>query len=117
MTTLDLSFGLLSAAVLFGMVLAALHMRPRRGAALARLGPLHGLLGAAGVVIMAVALRHAVLGALAWDAVALLTAALLAGATYYLLRLLRGPPPNLILVLHGMLAIIGYVLLAAYVGS
>jgi hypothetical protein len=111
-----LSFGLLSLAVLFGMVLAVLRVRPGGGRTRARIGLLHGGIGAVGVVAMLLALRHAVLGALAWDAVALLVAALLGGATWYV-WVRRGRPPEMILVLHGALAFIGYALLAACVGT
>jgi hypothetical protein len=111
-----LAFVVLSLAVLLGMLLAVLHVRPGGGRARARIGLLHGGGGAAGVALLLLALRGAVLGALAWDAVALLVAGLLGGATCYVL-VRRGRPPDLLLVLHGALAFIGYVLLAGYVGT
>lgn len=110
------SLGALSVAVLLGMALAVMHVRPGGGRVLARVGLLHGGVGALGVAAMLVALRQSVLGALGWDAVALLTAALLGGGTYYVLAR-RGRPPGLLLVLHGALAFIGYVLLAGYLGT
>jgi hypothetical protein len=111
-----LSFAALSIAVLLGMALVVLHVRPGGGRVQARLGLLHGGVGAIGVAALLVALRHAVLGALAWDAVALLTAGLLGGVTWFVLAQ-SGRPPDLILVLHGAVAFIGYVLLAAFVGT
>jgi hypothetical protein len=113
---LVLSFAALSAAVLLGMLLTVLHVRPGGGRARARIGLLHGGVGTLGVLLMLPALRSAVLGALAWDAVALLVAALLGGGTWYV-WVRRGRPPELILVLHGAAAFIGYVLLAAFVGA
>jgi hypothetical protein len=110
------AFAVLSAAVLMGMVLAALHVRPGGGRARALLGLPHGGLGVLGLLALAAALRGATPDTLTWDAVALLVAAVLAGGTYYVLAR-RGRPPNALLVLHAAFGFIGYVLLAAYVGG
>jgi len=110
-----LAFAVLSAAVLLGMVLAVQHARPGGGRARARLGLLHGGVGVLGVAAMLLGVRRVPLGALGWDAVVLLIAGLLGGASYYVLAR-RGRPPDLILVLHGAAAFIGYLLFAAFAG-
>jgi hypothetical protein len=110
------AFALLSLAVLLGLLLAVLHVRAAGGRARARLGLLHGGAGAAGVAVLLLARRDAVAQVLAWDAVALLAAALLGGAVWYVWQR-RGRPPELVLVLHGAAALIGYALLAALAGG
>ncbi len=104
----------LSAGVLLGMAVAVLHARPSAGRMRARLGLLHGALGAAGFAVLAAGRFGGGADTLTWDAVALLAAALLAGATYYA-WVRRGRPPDTVLLLHGSLGFIGYVLLVAAV--
>ncbi len=84
----------------------------------------HGGVGAAGVVMLAVAVRggpsvHAMragVGGFGRMALVMLAAALGLGLVFLGLRVARRVPPVLVLVLHGGLAIAGVVLLLAYAG-
>ena len=110
--------------MLLGTLLALLHLRSAE-AATARppwlLGFAHGVIGAAGFAALAWALAappHGAargIGAFGWDAIALLGAALLLGLAIPLLARARRRSTDLAMVLHGSVAIIGYVILMAYV--
>lgn len=112
----------LSAAAALGIALAVLHARAARG----RTPPwsvaaLHGLLGLGGLAVLLPALRGPPrgvrMGAEYFGAIAavLLAAALIAGAGPVVARLRRRPVPVLVLGLHATLAIMGLVMLIAYV--
>lgn len=119
---LDLAFGLLCAAALLGGALAALYLRgPRAKRPTASLPAAHGVLGAAALAALTLALRRGVpetamgLSGFGRTAAGLLIAALLFGlllarATWH------GRRPNELLVgTHAGLAIAGFVLVLALV--
>jgi hypothetical protein len=114
------AFGLLSLAVLAGLGLIALHARPRRPHW--AIGAAHGTVGATGLaVLVAAAATGAPHGAAAgaggfdWTASALLGLALLAGLAIPLTAWRARGLTGLALALHASIAIIGYVILIAYV--
>jgi hypothetical protein len=85
------------------------------------LGAAHGVIGAVGLAALLWALRaprDATRGTatFGWDAAVLLGVALAGGiAILILARLRHGRGLDLALVLHGTVAVIGYVILAAFV--
>ncbi len=117
---LKLAFAFLSVACAFGAFLAMLVMRAdeKAGRPPWRVAAVHGVLGGVGVAILLWGLWGAAprgvaegVGPFGWDAAGLLSAALLAGIAVLVLRRRSG----LLLALHAVLAMFGYVILAAYV--
>jgi hypothetical protein len=116
---LALALVILSAAVLFGVVLALLRLRGSRPAW--QVGALHGVTGAAGLGALLLALRGPSRGVLTGVTSFGMAAAVLAAAALAVgleiaavgQRLRRGA--GLVIAVHGTLAIIAYVLLLAYV--
>lgn len=116
---LPAAFGLIAFAVLLGTLLALLHLRPAGRSPPWPIGVLHGLMGAAGLGALLVALRGPPrgvtfgVGPFGLFAAALLALALLAGlgiaAVLYL-----GRRPGTLLAAHAMLAVAGFVILASY---
>lgn len=109
-----------SLVVLLGLTLALLHLQ-RRGGAPAALGALHGVLGASGIVLLLLAAKSSAkaaaqgAGSFGFDATWLLSAALVLGLwILFLLRRGRRQQAGLLIALHGTLAVLGYVILAAY---
>ncbi len=109
-----------SVVVLLGLSLALLHLQRPRGAP-AALGALHGVLGASGVTLLLAAARPSAkaaaqgAGTFGFDATWLLSAALVLGlGVLFLLRRGRRPQAGLVIALHGTIAVLGYVILAAY---
>ena len=127
MSVLVWSAILLGLTALLGAALAILHTGlpgvPRPSWAL---GGLHGVLGAAGLAVLVVALwrqpgaaaaARAKMGTGGFGAAAawVLGLALLAGLGPILARIRRAPISGLVIGLHATLAIMGVVILAAYV--
>jgi hypothetical protein len=117
---LSLALLLMTAVVVLGSVLALLHLRGTvrpRGA----IGALHGLLGLAALVALAVALqgppRGLQTGVAPFGMVAavLATAALVVGLVVLLLLRTRRQIAGLAIAVHATLAISAYVVLLAYV--
>ncbi len=108
----------ISATAALGFVLALLHgLHRTRGLRVA--GPLHGILGACGLVLLLFALRGPArgvaygAGGFGTMAAVLLGCAILAGLFVARARL-RARDPMVAIGLHATLAIFGLVLLAAY---
>jgi len=123
---LSLSAAILAAAVLLGAILATLHLRADGASRLPSwfLGPagaMHGLLGAAGLAVLVLALQGPVRGAATGTAsfgtiaAILLATAFAAGLGIALAHLRRARPPGALIGLHALLAISGVVILAAYI--
>jgi hypothetical protein len=123
MWLLPVSFGLMTAAVLLGSVLALLHLRPAgrtpRRTPPWPFGALHGAIGASGFAALLAALQGPPrgvafgVGPFGLFAAALLALALLAGL--FLLGALRlGRRASFLIAVHAGLAIAGFVILAAY---
>ncbi len=116
--TLLPSLVVLAATVTMGLALVFLHGMRRVGVVWL-LGPLHGLAGASGVVLLLLALRGPArgvaygAGGFGTLAAVLLGLAILAGLVVMLVRR-RRRDPMLAIGLHATLAIFGFVLLAAY---
>ena len=116
---LALAFVILTAAVLFGVVLALQRLRGSRPAW--QVGALHGVTGVAGLGALLAALRGPPRGVLTgvtsfgMAAAVLAAAALAVGLAIAVLgqRLRRGA--GSMIAVHGALAITAYVLLLAYV--
>jgi hypothetical protein len=116
---------LLAMAGLLGLVLVALHARGAAPSTPSRaprwwVGALHGALGGAGFILLLLALaapRRAAGDGTAlfgMDAAALLGAALAIGVGLVIGRLRRQPISMLVLGLHATFAIMGLVVLAAF---
>ncbi len=124
---LKIALVLVMAALLLGLLLAALHARAsasgRRPAWW--LGVCHGLVGAAGTAALAYALTYSLtgsergirtgVGGFGWIAIALLCAALAVGLGVRSLARRQPDLGELVIILHGTLAVFGAMILAAYV--
>jgi hypothetical protein len=112
-----LAFTVLTGAVALGLLLAARVSRADGARPSGRLTAVHGGLGAAGLVLLLLGLRAPARGLTAgaatfgWDAAGLLGAALLLG----LVILAKPRTAGMLLVLHGVFAITGYVILFSYI--
>ncbi|HEV2301150.1 MAG TPA: hypothetical protein VGR91_06215 [Stellaceae bacterium] len=116
------AFGILCAAVLTGSALAILYARgaqpwpPHRAAA-----PIHGMLGAAGLVALVLALvrglprSHMGTGGFAPLATGLVAAAFCLGLVLALTSWHRGRPAGALVGAHASLAIAGFVVLSVLV--
>ena len=119
---LSVSSWLLSAAVLAGVVLALLHLRATSPAQRPpwAVGMAHGLVGAAGLALLLLALRGPPRGVLTGassfglQAAVLLGAALLAGIAIAVLARPWSRAASAAIVVHALLAVTGYVMLIAY---
>lgn len=107
---------LFALAALGGLALAAIHFRSggteRPPTALA---VVHGLVAAAALVLLILGAPGAGGSALPWASVGVFVVAALGGAYMFLGKHLRGEPlPGKVIVLHGVLAVAGFVLLLAF---
>jgi hypothetical protein len=119
---LDLAFLMLCVAVLSGSALAVLYVRGARSRPAPKaVPPLHGALGAAGLLALLFALlrglppSHMGTGGFAPTAAALLGAAFCLGLAVALLSWRKGRPAGALVGLHASLAIAGFVVLLALV--
>ena len=100
-------FILLSIAMVLGGCLLA--------GKLGRLAVVHGAAGAAGLVLLVVAWRHARLsGPFALDALVLLAAGFCGGLLIATLKWRQRPAPGLLLILHATAGGLAYLLLAGF---
>jgi hypothetical protein len=117
---LTAAFILITIAVLLGCVLTVLHMR--EGAPLFAWPPgaLHGLIAVGGLILLAFTLRGPVRGASQGTAAfgtgsaAILALAALFGVMLLAARLRRRQVPGGLIAVHAMIAVSGFVVLAAY---
>lgn len=117
---LERSFAVFCLAVVLGIVLATLHLRPEGPRPPWQLGNVHGVVGAAGFALLLIALGGAPRGLINGTAqfgvfaAALFALALLAGLSLFGV-LVAGRRPGFLMAVHAGLAIAGFVVLAAYV--
>jgi hypothetical protein len=117
---LSAAFILLTLAALVGSLLAVLHMRESARLPAWPLPALHGLTALGGLALLALALRGPARGAgqgtaaFGPGAAALLALAALIGLALLSARLRRGQVPGALIAVHGMIAVSGFVVLAAY---
>jgi len=117
---LSAAFLALTVAVLIGALLAVLHLRENAALPAFSLGVLHGLIALGGLGCLALALRGPVRGAeqgtaaFGAGAAAILALAALVGGALLAARLRRGQVPATLIAVHAMIAISGFVVLAAY---
>jgi hypothetical protein len=117
---LQISLILLGIAMLFGFLLAALHLRGLDTAPpfLARLA--HGVLGAAGLVALLLTMNRPAqglnegVGTFRLDAAVLLGAALLLGLGILLTFRIAPKSAGAVIALHATIAMFGLAILAAY---
>lgn len=116
------SFLVLGSAVLLGSVLAVLHLRSNRaGARIGALGGLHGLLALGGLGLLLAALggpsRGPGMGTSLFGMISagLIGLAALMGGAILVLRLLKRRLAGALIGVHAILAVSGFVVLAAYV--
>jgi len=116
---LDQSFAVLSLAVVLGIVLAFLHLRPGARRPPWQLGLLHGIVAIAGFALLLAALagppRGLLNGTARFGTMAefLFAAALPMGLVVFAL-LYAGRRAGFLIAVHATLAITGFVILAAY---
>jgi hypothetical protein len=115
------ALGVISAAVLIGLVLGSLYMikeEPPPRVMLA--GWAHGALGALGVALTLLALRGVPrgvkqgAGSFGWLSGTILGLTLAGGLLILIIHLRRKQVPTLLIAMHATLGIAGYVMLAAY---
>jgi hypothetical protein len=116
------AFIVLGLTILFGTVLAVLHLRSNgAGSAPRLLAAFHGLLGIFGLCCLAVALRGAPrgvdqgMGAFGMIAATLVTLGALVGVGFLAARILKKRVAGALIGIHATLAVSGFVILAAYV--
>jgi hypothetical protein len=117
------AFTILSITVLFGSVLAVLHLRSDGAAAPPpwKFAALHGLLAIAGLSCLAFALRGPPRGldqgiaSFGITGAALIALAALFGAGFLVMRILKRRPVGLLIGIHATLAVSGFVIVAVYV--
>jgi hypothetical protein len=118
------STAILVIAALLGISLAVLHARgerPKRPSW--KLAALHGILGLSGLMALLIALQGPPRGVQTGEgqfglfAAVLLTVTLVVGIVPIVARVRRRPLPALTIGLHATLAIMGLVILAAYVSA
>jgi hypothetical protein len=118
---LTAAFTVLALAVLLGALLAVLHMREGAVMPAWQLGTLHGLLAVGGFGALLLALRgppHGLdqgTGSFGMIAAVLLALTAVAGAGFIAARLRRRRLSGALIGIHAMLAVSGFVILAAYV--
>jgi hypothetical protein len=120
---LTLAFYVLSAAVLAGAVLAMLHLRATSPAQRPPWvsGAVHGVGGVIGLALLLIALRGPPRGVVngtasfGLQAAVFLGGAIVTGIGIIVLARRRGRATSLMMAVHALLAVTGYVLLAAYV--
>ena len=109
---------LFALAALGGLTLAAMHFRGGgRERPPTALAVVHGLVAAAALVLLIIGVAGAVAGmsALPLAALALFVIAALGGAYMFLGKHLRGQAlPGPVVVLHGLLAVAGFLVLLAF---
>lgn len=118
---LTVAFVILSIAVASGAVLAALHLRTNSTAPPWPLGALHGVLALIGLACLGLVLRGPPRGAeqgtasFGMIAAVLLLVAALLGARLFTARIFNKRIVAGTIALHAILAVSGFVILAAYV--
>jgi len=109
---------LFAVAAAGGLTLAAMHLRSRgRERPPTALAVTHGLVAAVALVLLIIAALGTAAGssALPWTAVAIFVVAALGGAYMFLGKHLRGEPlPGKVVILHGVLAVVGFLVLLAF---
>jgi len=117
---LTAAFALLAFAVALGVLLGVLHMREAAGLPAWPLAALHGFFAIGGLALLVLALRGPARGTsqgtagFGIAAAALLTAAALVGAALLAGRLRKGRVTHGLIALHAMIAVTGFIVLAAY---
>ena len=112
---------ILGVAFALGLWLGSLYMLfERPPSRLTAVSIVHGIVGAAGIAVLLLALRGPArgvkygAGAFGSFSAGLLVAALAGGLTLLAAHLRRRPVPVGLVAIHGMFAVVGYVLLCTY---
>jgi hypothetical protein len=100
---------LFAVAALGGITLATLHLRHKGLPMALALG--HGLLAAAGLVVLIMAVVGGSTGNLVVASLALFVVAALGGFALFSFHLRRQPLPTPVVLIHGLVAVVAFVLL------
>jgi|SRR5215471_180627 len=100
---------LFALAALGGIILAALHLK--RKSAPIPLALLHGLLAAAGLVLLIIAVVQMASAGPAGVALVIFIIAALGGFVLFTMHLTRKPLPAGLIVVHGLAAVVAFVVL------
>lgn len=100
---------LFAVAALGGITLATLHLRHKGLPMALALG--HGLLAAAGLVVLIVVVVGGGAGSLLITSLALFVIAALGGFALFSFHLRRQPLPTPVVFIHGLVAVVAFVLL------
>ncbi|EAR22075.1 hypothetical protein NB231_04180 [Nitrococcus mobilis Nb-231] len=110
-----IALAVLAVAAIGGVTLAVALVRQRPFPA--SVGYIHGAVGLAGVVLLAIAVFAHSQGMPVNSALLLFSLAVVGGAFNLLFRLQREPPPVFMVILHGGAALVGLALLLIGVGG
>jgi uncharacterized membrane protein (UPF0136 family) len=106
---LGVAIVLFALAALGGIILAALHLK-RKGAPIP-LALLHGLLAAAGLVLLIIAVVQMASAGPAGVALVIFIIAALGGFVLFAMHVSRKPLPAGLIVVHGLVAVVAFVVL------
>lgn len=109
---INAAIGLLALSAVGGLVLAVKHFRHSN--APIPLAVVHGLLGAAGLVLYVLAVLKTGFTPLTMASVGLLVAAALGGFVLFALHLKGQVLPKAVMVLHALLAVGGFLILLSW---
>jgi hypothetical protein len=100
---------LFALAALGGIILAALHLTTKT--APVPLALLHGLLAAAGLVLLIIGVTQMASGALPVVALVIFIIAALGGFVLFAMHLKKRPLPGGLIVVHGLVAVAAFIVL------
>jgi hypothetical protein len=100
---------LFALAALGGLILAALHLKTKD--APITLALLHGLLAAAGLVLLIIGVTQIASAGLAGVALAIFVIAALGGFVLFAMHLSKKLLPSGLIVVHGLVAVVAFVIL------
>ena len=109
---LEVAAVLFALAALAGIILAALHLKTK-GAPI-RLAVIHGLLAAAGLVLLIIGVTQMASAGLAGVALVIFVIAALGGFVLFAMHLKKKMLPSALIVVHGLVAVVAFVVLLIF---
>ena len=106
---LKIAVVLFALAALGGIILASLHLKTKN--APIPLALLHGLLAAAGLVLLITAVVQMASAGLAGVALVIFIIAALGGFVLFAMHLKKRPLPGGLIVVHGLVAVVAFIVL------
>ncbi len=109
---LEVAAVLFALAALAGIILAALHLKTK-GAPIP-LAVIHGLLAAAGLVLLIIGVTQMASAGLAGVALVIFVIAALGGFVLFAMHLKKKMLPSALIVVHGLVAVVAFVVLLIF---